>query len=169
MLALTNAGSHSGVSYCTAQPRRVGSKSKADQREGESVEQPEAVQDGKILGALEAIATEAASSSVPVGVLGTTTAMVWHGGVSPGTASPSKRREQERVQIILWSYRARDVAAGSALAVAVRSHFGFGLLDDKPVRNDVGRTVEQRIRPAPPTLPTPSGYASHAELHPRGH
>ena len=54
----------------TAQPRRASSKSKADQREGESVAQSEAVQEGRILGALEAITTEDASSSGPVGVLG---------------------------------------------------------------------------------------------------
>ena len=86
--------------------------------------------------------------------------MAWHGGVSPGTPSPSKRRKQERVQLILWNYRARDLAAGYALAVAVRGHFCFGLLDDKPVRNDAGRILEQRVRPAPPTLPNHHAVSS---------
>mgnify|MGYP001170250511 CR=1 FL=1 len=70
----------------------TGSKSKADQREGESVAQSEAVQEGRILGALEAIATEYASSSGPVGAPG----MDVGAGDKGDESHPTQRTAQRR-------------------------------------------------------------------------
>ena len=75
-----------------AQPRRAGSKSKAGQREGESVAESKAVQDGRILGALEAIATEYASSSGPVGAPG----MDVGAGDKGDESHPTQRTAQRR-------------------------------------------------------------------------